>query len=68
MRKRGRFGSLLCATIAGMMAALIDAAGFGASKPAARNTNPTVRTTPMAARRMAVPPWCSGKRDKHACW
>jgi TPR repeat protein len=31
MRKRGRFGSLLCATIAVAMAALIGAAGFGST-------------------------------------
>ena len=31
MRKRGRFGSLLCATIAVVMAALIDATGLGSA-------------------------------------
>ena len=31
MRKRGRFGSLLCATIAVVIAALIGAAGFGST-------------------------------------
>jgi hypothetical protein len=43
MRKRGRFGSLPCATIAGVTAALIGAAGLGAQSQSTQPENTPAR-------------------------
>lgn len=65
MRERLRFGSLLCATFAVAMAALIDAAAFGSAALAQGGTTQSIAADLVFAGRTAS---ISSKAGLTDCW